>query len=129
MLGGKYFPLSTMIYRIAELADWQHAQQTGFFASADLSAEGFIHASELYQVEATANRYYAGRSDIILLELDESELWVAAVPVKREYAEARNDYFPHIFAPIPLAAIARALPFQVGSDGQHELPPELEDEA
>ncbi|MGY2132014.1 DUF952 domain-containing protein [Hymenobacter sp. HD11105] len=118
-----------MIYRIAELADWQTAQQTGFFVSADLRAEGFIHASELYQVEATANRYYAGRTDIILLELDESELWVAAVPVKREYAQARNDYFPHVFAPIPLAAIVRALPFQTEPDGQHALPPELEDEA
>lgn len=117
-----------MIYRIAELADWQTAQQTGFFVSADLGAEGFIHASELYQVLATANRYYAGCSDIILLELDESELWVAAVPVQREYAEARNDYFPHIFAPIPLAAIVRALPFHFGSDGRYELPPELEDE-
>lgn len=118
-----------MIYRIAELAAWQAAQQTGFFASPDLTAEGFIHASELYQVEATANRYYAGRTDIVLLELDESELWVAAVPVKREYAEARNDYFPHIFAPIPLAAVARVLSFQMGSDGQLTLPPELENEA
>lgn len=127
-LGGNY-SVSPMIYRIAELADWQDAQQTGFFASTDLSAEGFIHASELYQVEATANRYYAGRTDILLLELDEAELWVAAVPVKREYAEARNDYFPHIFAPVPLAAIVRALPFQSGSEGQHELPPELEDSA
>jgi uncharacterized protein (DUF952 family) len=118
-----------MIYRIAELADWQAAQQTGFFVSADLAAEGFIHASELYQVEATANRYYAGRTDIVLLELDESELWVAAVPVKREYAKARNDYFPHIFAPIPLAAVVRALSFQTEADGRHALPPELEDEA
>jgi uncharacterized protein (DUF952 family) len=117
-----------MIYRIAELTDWQTAQQTGFFASADLSAEGFIHASELYQVEATANRYYAGRTNILLLEIDESELWVAAVPVQREYAEARNDLFPHIFAPVPLVAIARAFLFQTGHDGQHKLPPELEDE-
>jgi uncharacterized protein (DUF952 family) len=115
-----------MIYRIADPADWQTAQQNGFFASADLGTEGFIHASELYQVEATANRYYAGRSDIVLLEIDESELWVAAVPVKREYAEPRNDYFPHIFAPIPLAAIARALPFQVSPEGQLTLPQELE---
>lgn len=118
-----------MIYRIADLTDWEAAQQSGFFASPDLVAEGFIHASELYQVEATANRYYAGRTDIVLLELDESELWVATVPVKREYAEARNDYFPHIFAPIPLAAVVRVLPFQTNSEGQHTLPPELEDEA
>lgn len=118
-----------MIYRIAELVDWHRAQQTGFFASTDLSADGFIHASELYQVEATANRYYAGRTDILLLELEETELWAAAVPVKREYVEARNDYFPHILAPIPLAAIVRALPLATSTDGRHELPPELEDEA
>jgi uncharacterized protein (DUF952 family) len=116
-----------MIYRIADLADWQAAQQTGFFASADLAAEGFIHASELYQVPGTANRYYAGRRDIVLLELDENELWVAAVPVQREYAPARDDYFPHILAPVPLAAVARVWEFSLGEDGQLALPPELDE--
>lgn len=116
-----------MIYRIADLADWEAAQRTGFFASADLMAEGFIHASELYQVLATANRYYAGRADIVLLELDEAELWMAAVPVQREYAEARDDYFPHVFAPVPLAAVVRALPLRPAPDGRHTLPAELED--
>ncbi|GAA4013046.1 DUF952 domain-containing protein [Hymenobacter fastidiosus] len=116
-----------MIYRIADLVDWEVAQQTGFFASADLMAEGFMHASELYQVLATANRYYAGRADIVLLELDESELWMAAVPVQREYAEARDDYFPHLFAPVPLAAVVRALPFRPAAGGGHTLPAELED--
>ena len=116
-----------MIYRIAELADWHAAQQTGFFASADLGAEGFIHASELYQVLGTAHRYYAGRQDIVLLELDENELWMAAVPVQREYAEARDDYFPHILAPVPLAAIVRAVPFLTDADGRHALPPDLDE--
>ncbi|GAA3925214.1 DUF952 domain-containing protein [Hymenobacter algoricola] len=117
----------TMIYRIADRTDWQQAQHTGFFASADLAAEGFIHASELYQVLATANRYYAGRPDIVLLELDEAELWVAAVPVQREYAAARDDYFPHIMAPVPLAAVVRALPFCPDQEGRYALPPDLED--
>ncbi|SHI92042.1 Uncharacterized conserved protein, DUF952 family [Hymenobacter daecheongensis DSM 21074] len=116
-----------MIYRIAELADWTAAQQTGFFASADLKTEGFIHASELYQVLGTANRYYAGRQDIVLLELDEAELWVAAVPVQREYAAEHDDYFPHILAPIPLAAVVRALPFALAEEGGHALPPELDE--
>ena len=43
-----------MLYRIAEPADWQFAQQTGFFISADLAAEGFIHSSEQYQILETA---------------------------------------------------------------------------
>ncbi|RPD47776.1 hypothetical protein DNI29_10050 [Hymenobacter sediminis] len=35
-----------MLYRIAEPTDWEQAQQTGFFASPDLAAEGFIHSSD-----------------------------------------------------------------------------------
>jgi uncharacterized protein (DUF952 family) len=113
-----------MIYRLAEVPDWE---KTGFFASADLAAEGFIHASELYQVLATANRYYAGRPDVVLLELDENELWVAAVPVQREYVAARNDNFPHILAPVPLAAVVRSWPLTPDGAGRHALPPELDE--
>lgn len=47
----------TVLYRIAEPADWQRAQETGFFASPDLAAEGFIHCSEHHQVLETAQRY------------------------------------------------------------------------
>lgn len=57
-----------MLYRIAEAADWERAQRTGFFASPDLAAEGFIHSSELWQVLETARRYYIGRSGLLLLE-------------------------------------------------------------
>ena len=59
-----------MLYRVADPADWQQAQQTGFFASADLAAEGFIHSSELHQVLETARRYYAGRTALVWLEWD-----------------------------------------------------------
>ena len=117
-----------MIYRIATLGDWASARQTGFFASADLAAEGFIHASDQAHVTDTAARYYAGRPDLVLLELDEAELWVAAVPVQREYAEAADDYFPHIFAPVPLAAVVRFWPFGAGAEGGFSLPAALEAE-
>ena len=93
-----------MLYRISEPADWQQAQQTGFFASADLAAEGFIHASEIHQILETARRYYAGRADLVLLEWDEAALAAAGVRVEREWVASRGQHFAHIFGPVPLVA-------------------------
>ncbi len=84
-----------MIYRIAEVADWQQAQQTDFFASADLAAEGFIHTSAPNQILETARRYYAGRADLILLEVDEDALAQAGVQVTREWVASRQQHFAH----------------------------------
>jgi uncharacterized protein (DUF952 family) len=114
-----------MLYRIAEPADWARAGQTGFFVSADLAAEGFIHASELYQVVETAQRYYPGRPDLLLLELDEAVLQAAGVAVRREWVARRGQYFAHVFGPVPLAAVVRAFAFAPAADGRFQLPPAL----
>ena len=114
-----------MLYRLAEPADWAHAQQTGFFVSADLTAEGFIHASEAHQVLETARRYYAGRADLVLLEWDEVVLAAAHVRVEREWVASRQQYFAHVFGPVPLNAVRRSWPFGTDAAGQLELPSEL----
>ena len=117
--------LNVMLYRIAEPADWHHAQQTGFFASADLAAEGFIHSSEAYQILETARRHYAGRADLVLLEWDEHALTAADVRVAREWVESRQQHFAHVFGAVPLAAVRRSWPFGVDEEGLFALPPDL----
>ncbi len=111
-----------MIYRIAEPADWQQAQQTGFFASPDLAAEGFIHSSETHQILETARRYYAGRADLVLLEWDEAALTAAGVRVEREWVASRQQRFAHVFGPVPLAAVRRSWPFGADAAGDFALP-------
>jgi uncharacterized protein (DUF952 family) len=111
-----------MIYRIAEGVDWQQALATGFFASADLVAEGFIHASEKQQVLETARRHYAGRADLVLLEIDEEALAAAGVRVRREFVAARGEAFAHVFGAVPLAALRRHWPFGADAAGQFRLP-------
>ena len=111
-----------MLYRLAEPADWQHAQQTRSFVSADLAAEGFIHASEAHQILETACRYYAGRADLVLLEWDEATLAAASVRVAREWVENRQQHFAHVFGPMPLAAVRRVWPFGVDEAGDFALP-------
>ncbi|MBJ6110018.1 DUF952 domain-containing protein [Hymenobacter sp. BT523] len=115
-----------MLYRIAEPTDWQHAQQTGFFASPDLAAEGFIHSSEQHQILETARRYYAGRTDLLLLEWDEAALAAAGVRVEREWVESRQQHFAHVFGPVPLRAICRAWPLEANKQGELQLPAELQ---
>lgn len=121
------FPVShlqskKMLYRIAEPADWQQARETGFFASADLAAEGFIHSSERGQILETARRYYAGRSDLVLLALDEEALAAAGVRVEREWVESRQEHFAHIFGPVPLGAVRQAYAFKPDAAGRFVLP-------
>ena len=107
-----------MIYRIAELADWIRAQKTGLFASADLRLEGFIHCSERHQLARTASKYYAGKSALVLLEIDDAALGAALV---REDLTG-SGLFPHSYAPIPLAAIVRHFDFAVAADGRFTVP-------
>lgn len=118
-----------MLYRIAEAADWQKAQQTSFFASADLAAEGFIHSSERPQILETARRYYAGRADLVLLEWDEAALAAAHVRVEREWVASRQEHFAHVFGPVPLAAVCRMWPLETDAAGTFQLPPELHEPA
>ena len=118
-----------MLYRLAEPTDWQHAQQTGFFASADLAAEGFIHSSEQHQILETARRYYAGRADLVLLEWDEAALAAAHVRVEREWVASRGEAFAHVFGPVPLAAVRRNWPFGADETGEFRLPAALSEAA
>ncbi|AIZ64255.1 hypothetical protein PK28_12180 [Hymenobacter sp. DG25B] len=115
-----------MLYRIAESADWEQARETGFFASPDLDMDGFIHASERHQILETARRYYQGHEGLMLLEIEEAALAAAGLRVEREWAESRQEYFPHVFAPVPLEAIRRTWPFKATAAGEFQLPEELE---
>lgn len=116
---------SKLLYRLADLPDWEAAQRTGFFVSADLAAEGFIHTSERHQVLETARRYYTGRAALVLLEIDEGALAAAGVRVAREWAAKRGEFFAHAFAPIPVGAVRRTWPFWEDAAGGFRLPVEL----
>lgn len=109
-----------MIYRIAEPTDWAAAQSSGRFASADLAAEGFIHFAERWQVQGVSERYYTGCSGLMLLAVDDTKL---EVPVKRENTSGGGELFPHVYGPVPLAAISDLAPFVCDEKGQVVWPP------
>lgn len=104
-----------MIYRIAEIKDWNKAQQQGYFESSDLATDGFIHCCTGDQISHVVNAYYPGREDVVLLEIDETKL---DAPLRWEDLIAIGQRFPHVYGPIPLVAIARQLDRQQGIAGE-----------
>jgi uncharacterized protein (DUF952 family) len=108
-----------LIYKICPRKLWQAAEQAGRFegASIDLT-DGFIHFSTAEQARETAARHFAGQADLVLVAVDEDRLGAAL-----KYEVSRGGaLFPHLYAPLDLAAVAWVRPLPLGPSG-HEFPP------
>lgn len=103
-----------VILHIAAAAAWDEAVLRGIYTADSLAAEGFIHCSDARQVVAVANRLFRGRTDLVLLRIDVSKL---DAPVRYENLEGGTELFPHIYGPLPTAAVAHAAPFPPAEDG------------
>lgn len=108
-----------MIYHITTKNEWHSAPSDMPFQSASLESEGFIHCSTREQIPSVANRFYRGRTDLVLLHIDESQL---KVPLRFENFEGGEEGYPHIYGPIPRAAIVVVVPFPPEQDGTFLFP-------
>lgn len=100
------------ILHITTPADWQAALEAGIYGADSLETEGFIHCSTAQQIVATANRFYAGQSDLLLLHIDPQAL---AAELRWEMADGQD--FPHIYGPINLDAVVEVEAFNPDADG------------
>lgn len=111
-----------MIYHIATLDDWKEAIENGLYFCESLETEGFIHCSTKEQVIPVANRYYAGRSDLVILLISEEEL---SAPLKYEKPPYPTDEkYPHIYGPLEMDTIKQVVTFLPQSDGTFLFPGE-----
>lgn len=59
-----------LVHRIASCEEWDAALRCGFFKGAAIDVkDNFIHFSTSVQVKLTAQRYFAGREDLMLLTI------------------------------------------------------------
>ncbi|MEW6180183.1 MAG: DUF952 domain-containing protein [Chloroflexota bacterium] len=94
-----------LIYHIAEVKDWRDALETGSYRADSLKSEGFIHCSRREQLWEVAQRLFAGRQDIVVLEIHP-----ASLPVEIRYEAAPNGVkYPHVYGEIPLEAVHQVL--------------------
>ena len=90
------------IYHITTVAEWKTAQQKGFYESASLAIEGFIHCSQEDQVAGVLERYFKGKNDLIKLVIDTDKLTSRYV---YDWSPSTEDTFPHVYGPINLDAV------------------------
>jgi uncharacterized protein (DUF952 family) len=90
------------VYKIMNDAEWAAAQAEGVYqGSADDKRDGFIHFSTAEQVPATHQKYFAGRADLVLAEVDAALLGAAL----RYEPSTGGALFPHLYGVLPLAAV------------------------
>jgi uncharacterized protein (DUF952 family) len=109
----------TTIYKICENALWREAERAGLFRGAPVDArDGFIHFSTAAQVRETAARHFVGAADLMLIAVETAALGGAL----RWEVSRGGDLFPHLYGPLPLAAVLWAKPLPLGSDRRHVFP-------
>ena len=91
-----------MIYHLTTRSAWQSALSRGSYTADSLTSQGFIHCSLAVQVARSANKFFHGQSDLVLLSIAEERV---AAPLKNENLEGGADLFPHIYGPLNLDAV------------------------
>lgn len=108
----------TLILHMTTQEDWGRAGEAGQYTIDSLDSEGFIHCSLPEQVHRVANMLYTGRSDLILLHIDQNR-------VKPDVRyEGNPEAFPHIHGPLNIDAVLQVTEYRPGADGIFE-PPEV----
>lgn len=111
-----------MVYKICTTNEWAQLQnKKQFFGSPDDLRDGFIHLSASDQVARTAAKFFAGRTDLILLAVNPRRL---ADDLKWETSASGSTY-PHLYAPLSIDAVTSATPLALDTSGRHVLPQEF----
>ena len=109
------------ITHITSRTEWATAQARGYYEAPSLHSEGFIHCSTLAQVAATANRFYHGQRDLILLYIDPDLLEPELI---YELAPTIGEHFPHLYGPLNTSAVVRVADFEPDAAGEFHRPSE-----
>ncbi len=95
------------LLHITSAAAWADAQAGGAYTAGSLASEGFIHCSDPHQVAWVANQRFRGRTDLIVLHIDPARL---GAEIRYENLEGGSELFPHVYGPIPCAAVVDVTP-------------------
>ena len=112
------------ILHIAIPDEWSAAKAAGEYRVSTrgktLDDVGFIHCSYPNQVVRVANFAYADLTELVLLHI-EPELLDAELRLEPP-AENASELFPHVYGPIPIAAVVAETWWDRGDDGLWHRP-------
>lgn len=107
-----------LLVHLCTAREWQDARRAGEVRPESLAAAGFVHLSTPQQVHLPANRLFSGRTDLVALLVDGTALnapvrWEPGVP-----GDPASMVFPHLYGPLPAAAVVEVRPYLPGPDGR-----------
>lgn len=113
------------VYHVAAAADVAAARDGAYAGSALCRRDGFIHMSTAAQLAGTLARFFAGRGDLVLLELEVAVL----APRLRWEAVPGAGIFPHYYGTLSPAQYRVVGPLALGAGGLPALPSDLAEAA
>jgi uncharacterized protein (DUF952 family)/heme-degrading monooxygenase HmoA len=112
------------LLHIALPDDWRAARDVGEYRVSTrgrtLAEEGFVHCARPGQLEGVANRFYGDLSELVILRIDPERL-PAEVRLEPP-VEGGDELFPHVYGPIPTAAVIATTVWDRGEDGMWHRP-------
>ena len=105
------------IYKICDRTLWAEAEAKGIFEGAEIDLQdGYIHFSTAQQLEQTLALHFAGRQDLVLIEVDTTYLDLVWEPARD------GQLFPHLYGQLEVQAARAVWPLTLSKSGQHILP-------
>ena len=90
------------LFHITSAREADRATSAGTYVPEAFHIDGFVHCSYRHQLRDVANRHFAGRTGLVLLEIDRSKL---SCQVVDENLEGGTELYPHVYGPLPMAAV------------------------
>jgi uncharacterized protein (DUF952 family) len=113
-----------MILHICPRAEWEAARAAGVYEADTLASQGYIHCSTPAQVHMPATALFRGRTDLILLVIDEARLPVPVTWEQGDPPAPDRQEFPHLYAALPIDAVVAVHEYRPEPDGSF-TPPRL----
>lgn len=94
--------MTSTAFKVLTADQWAVLERDGQFTGAPVDlADGYIHMSTADQLDETLARHFAGQTGLVVAEIDLGGFGDA---LKWE-ASRGGALFPHLYAPLPLAAV------------------------
>jgi uncharacterized protein (DUF952 family) len=112
-----------LILHICPRDTWAKATAAGpAYAGDTLASQGYIHCSTPELVHLPATALFHGRTDLVLLEIDEGRLPVPITWEEGDPPHPEGKLFPHLYAALPVDAVVSVTDYPPNSDGSFSPP-------
>ncbi|CAM8634633.1 MULTISPECIES: DUF952 domain-containing protein [Sphingobium] len=106
-------------YKVLTAEQYEQFKADGVFKGAPIDlTDGYIHMSTRDQAAETVAKHFAGQDRLVMLMID-----LAPFGDTIKWEESRGGaLFPHLYADLPISAVAGKVVLRIGDDGRHQFP-------